>query len=167
MQLGNLGSHLSTQLGVQVGKGLVQQEHLGVTDDGAAQGNTLTLTTGQSLGLAVQQVGDVQDAGSLFHAALDFVLGVLRSFSRKPCYRTRSCEDTERSSGTPWRCRGPWSDVVRQHVADVQLALADFFRPAIIRRVVDLPQPEGPTRMMNSLSAMSRLKSVTAVTPPE
>ena len=83
MQLGNLGSHLSTQLGVQVGEGLVQQEHLGVTDDGAAQGNTLTLTTGQSLGLAVQQVGDVQDAGSLFHAALDFILGVLRSFRPK------------------------------------------------------------------------------------
>ena len=25
-------------------------------------------------------------------------------------------------------------------------------RPAIMRRVVDLPQPEGPTKMMNSLS---------------
>ena len=28
-------------------------------------------------------------------------------------------------------------------------------RPAIIRRVVDLPQPEGPTSTMNSLSAIS------------
>ena len=37
-------------------------------------------------------------------------------------------------------------------------------RPAIIRRVVDLPQPEGPTSTMNSLSAISRLKSLTAVT---
>ena len=32
----------------------------------------------------------------------------------------------------------------------------------IMRRVVDLPQPEGPTKMMNSLSWISRLKSVTA-----
>ena len=32
-------------------------------------------------------------------------------------------------------------------------------RPAIIRRVVDLPQPEGPTRTINSLSAISRLNS--------
>ena len=32
-------------------------------------------------------------------------------------------------------------------------------RPAIIRSVVDLPQPEGPTKMINSLSAISRLKS--------
>ena len=38
-------------------------------------------------------------------------------------------------------------------------------RPAIIRRVVDLPQPEGPTRTMNSRSAISRLKSSTARTP--
>ena len=38
-------------------------------------------------------------------------------------------------------------------------------RPAIIRRVVDLPQPEGPTSTMNSLSDTSRLKSWTATTP--
>src|SRR5258707_10062520 len=29
-------------------------------------------------------------------------------------------------------------------------------RPAIMRKVVDLPQPEGPTRATNSLSAISR-----------
>ena len=38
-------------------------------------------------------------------------------------------------------------------------------RPATIRRVVDLPQPEGPTSTMNSLSAMFRLNSCTASTP--
>ena len=37
--------------------------------------------------------------------------------------------------------------------------------PAIIRSVVDLPQPEGPTSTMNSLSLISRLKSCTARTP--
>ena len=31
--------------------------------------------------------------------------------------------------------------------------------PAIIRRVVDFPQPEGPTRITNSLSSISRFKS--------
>ena len=34
-------------------------------------------------------------------------------------------------------------------------------RPAIIRRVVDLPHPEGPTKTINSLSLMSKLKSST------
>src|SRR5579859_7529996 len=37
--------------------------------------------------------------------------------------------------------------------------------PAIIRRVVDLPHPEGPTRTMNSRSSISRLMFFTAVTP--
>src|SRR6516164_8158586 len=38
-------------------------------------------------------------------------------------------------------------------------------RPAIMLSVVDFPQPDGPTRMTNSPSAMSRLKSSTASDP--
>src|SRR5688572_3747520 len=38
-------------------------------------------------------------------------------------------------------------------------------RPTIIRRTVDFPHPDGPTRIMNSLSAMSRLTSSTAGGP--
>src|SRR4051794_4472135 len=37
--------------------------------------------------------------------------------------------------------------------------------PTIIRSSVDLPQPEGPTRIMNSPSAISRLTSLTAGKP--
>src|SRR5215471_4437989 len=37
--------------------------------------------------------------------------------------------------------------------------------PAIMLRAVDLPQPDGPTRMTNSPSAMSRLMSFTASVP--
>src|SRR5689334_4613944 len=37
-------------------------------------------------------------------------------------------------------------------------------RPATIRNVVVLPQPEGPTKTMNSLSRMSRFTSLTACT---
>src|SRR3989338_19709 len=39
--------------------------------------------------------------------------------------------------------------------------------PAIIRKVVDLPQPEGPTRTINSLFSMPRLTLSTALTLPE
>ncbi len=39
-------------------------------------------------------------------------------------------------------------------------------RPAIMRRVVDFPQPEGPTSTMNSRSAMCMVKSSTALNPP-
>ncbi len=37
--------------------------------------------------------------------------------------------------------------------------------PAIIRSAVVLPHPEGPTNTMNSPSAMSRSRSVTASVP--
>ena len=69
MELGELGSHLCTELSVQVGQRLVKQEYLRLTDDSTAQRNTLSLTTGQSLRLSVEQVGDVEDPGSLFNAA--------------------------------------------------------------------------------------------------
>jgi hypothetical protein len=39
--------------------------------------------------------------------------------------------------------------------------------PAIMRSVVDLPQPDGPTSTTNSWSAMCRLKSLTATTAPK
>ncbi len=38
-------------------------------------------------------------------------------------------------------------------------------RPTIIRSSVDFPHPDGPTRIMNSPSAMSRLTSFTAGKP--
>src|SRR5690606_9873620 len=38
-------------------------------------------------------------------------------------------------------------------------------RPTIIRSSVDFPQPDGPTRMMNSPSATSMLTSLTARKP--
>ena len=34
-------------------------------------------------------------------------------------------------------------------------------KPAIIRKVVDLPHPEGPTNTINSRSLICKLKSVT------
>src|SRR2546426_12512749 len=37
--------------------------------------------------------------------------------------------------------------------------------PAIIRRVVDFPHPDGPTRTTNSLSSTERLKSFTTTAP--
>jgi hypothetical protein len=51
-------------------------------------------------------------------------------------------------------------------IADHNLPLVMPSRPAIIRRVVDLPHPEGPTKTMNSPSWISILKSSTAQLPP-
>ena len=41
-----------------------------------------------------------------------------------------------------------------------------FSSPAIIRSAVDLPHPDGPTRIRNSPSATVRLRSSTATAPP-
>ena len=38
--------------------------------------------------------------------------------------------------------------------------------PATMRRVVDLPQPDGPTRTTNSSSSITRSTSLTATTGP-
>ena len=82
-QLDDLGAHLVTQLGVQVGQRFVHQEHLGITDDGAANSHTLTLAAGQSLGLTVQVLGDIQDGGSLPHLLVDLILGNLAQLQGK------------------------------------------------------------------------------------
>ena len=47
----------NAELGVQVGKRLVEEEHLGVADDGPAHGHALALTAGQLRRLFVQLVG--------------------------------------------------------------------------------------------------------------
>ena len=83
MQFGQLGSHGCTEFSVQVGQRLVEQEYFGVTDNGTTQRNTLLLTTGQSLRLTVEQVGDVQNTGSFLNAALDLFLGCLVEFQTK------------------------------------------------------------------------------------
>ena len=64
----DLDAHLHAQLGVEVGQRLVEQEHLGVAHDGAAHGDALALAAGELLGLAVEQLLDVEDAGCLVDA---------------------------------------------------------------------------------------------------
>ena len=77
MELGDLGTHLDSQLGVQVGQRFVHQEDLRASDDGAAHGHTLSLSTGERLGLAVQQLLQIQDLRRLTHLAVDLILGDL------------------------------------------------------------------------------------------
>ena len=85
-QLDNLGAHLVTQLGVQIAEGLVHQHYLRSTHDGAANGHTLTLTTGQSLGLAVQILGNVQDLSGLSNLLVDLILGDFLQFQGKAIF---------------------------------------------------------------------------------
>ena len=56
--------------------------------------------------------------------------------------------------------------VVDDAVADGDVPPVMSSSPAIMRSVVDLPQPDGPTSTTNSWSAICRLKSLTATTAP-
>ncbi|OPZ51435.1 MAG: hypothetical protein BWY91_02682 [bacterium ADurb.BinA028] len=75
LQRRDLGAGLHAQLGVEVGQRLVHEEDLGGADDGAAHGNTLTLTTGEGLRLALEVGLQVEDLGGLEDALGDLVLG--------------------------------------------------------------------------------------------
>ena len=78
VQFGNLNTHLYTQLRIQVGKRLIHKEYLRITNDSTAHGNTLSLTTGQSLRLTIKQSCQVKDLSSFFNHLVDLVL---RNFS--------------------------------------------------------------------------------------
>ena len=54
MQALDLDAHLRAQLGVEVGQRLVEQEHLRVAHDAAAERDALLLAAGQLLRLALQ-----------------------------------------------------------------------------------------------------------------
>ena len=82
-QLNELGTHLVTKLGVQVGQWLVHQEDLGVTHDGAADSDTLALAARKRLGLTVEVLGNAQNLGSRANFAVDLVLGDLLELERK------------------------------------------------------------------------------------
>ena len=82
-ELDDLGAHLVAQLGIQVGKGFVHQEYLGIADHGSADGYTLALAAGQGLGFSLQILGDVQNLCDLPYLAVDFVLGYFSQLQGK------------------------------------------------------------------------------------
>ena len=74
LQLGDVGAGLHAHLGVEVGQRLVHAEHLRVADDRAAHGDALALTTGERLGLALEELGQAEDLGGV-RDALAALLG--------------------------------------------------------------------------------------------
>ena len=128
-QLNQLGTHLVTQLCVQVTQRLVHQHNLGVTNDGTTNGNTLTLTTGQSLGLTAQVLGDVQNLGGFLHLAVDFVLGSMAKLQSKSHVIINSHVGVQRivleDHGDITVLGG---NIIHQTVADVQLAAGNVFQ---------------------------------------
>ena len=126
-ELDDLGAHLVAELGVQVGKRLVHKEHLGVTDHGAADGHTLTLAAGKSLGLALEVLGDVQDLRHFTNLLVDDVLGLLAELQSEGQIVIHGLVGIQ-SVVLEYHGDIPvfGGDVVDQLAVDVQLAVRDF-----------------------------------------
>ena len=77
MHLLDLDPHLHPELGIEIRQRFVEQKHFRVTDDGAAHRHPLALATRQLLGLAVDQIGNVEHAGGFSDPALDLRLGIM------------------------------------------------------------------------------------------
>ena len=80
VEAGDFGAHLEAGGGVEVGKGLIEQEQRRLADQGAAQGDPLALAAGEGGGLAVEAGGQIEDLGGVAHAAFNFRPGVMPQF---------------------------------------------------------------------------------------
>ena len=73
-QLLELQAHLRAQLGIEVGQGLVEQEHLGIAHDAAAERDALLLAARELARPPLQQRLDRQDLGGAAHGGIDLAL---------------------------------------------------------------------------------------------
>ena len=163
LQRGDVGPRLNAQLGVEVRQRLVHQEHAGATHDGATHGDALALSTGQGLRLALEVLGEVEQAGGLADLLVTLVLrhtGELEGEAHVLGHRHVRVEGVVlEDHGDVAVLRGPSS---RRRVPPMKMApWSTSSRPASMRSAVDLPEPDGPTRTMNSPSAMSRFSLLT------
>ena len=74
MELGDFGSHLNTELRVQVGERLVHQEYFRVTDNSTSHRDTLSLAAGKSLGLTVEELCQIQNLRRVLNHRIDLIL---------------------------------------------------------------------------------------------
>ncbi len=76
MKLGDLDAGLHPQRGIEVGERLVEQEHLRLAHDGAADGDALALAARKSFGRRLRSsTFEMQDLGGPHHLGIAFGLG--------------------------------------------------------------------------------------------
>ena len=80
VKLAELRAHLHPEFGIQVREGLIHEEDLGLPHNGSSQSNPLSLSAGESFGLAIQKVLNAQDPRCLFHPPVNLSLGELPQF---------------------------------------------------------------------------------------
>src|SRR5438874_972216 len=75
VEAGELDAHLHAKRGVEVGERLVEEEYLGVANDGAPDGDALPLAARELLGFAMEQRLELEHARRFLHLLLPLLLG--------------------------------------------------------------------------------------------
>jgi hypothetical protein len=167
LQAADLGAHLRAQLRVEVRERFVEQQHARLDYDGARQGDALLLAAGKLVrhlflvGRKPDQrehLGHGAAHGRAVHALdLQAVGDVLEHRKvRKQCVVLEHEPDI-----APVRLDA----VTLRSPIQISPALGSW-KPAIIRSVVVLPQPDGPSSVISSPGVTSRLTSRTAAMSP-
>ena len=158
MQLRDLDPHLHAQRRIEVGQRLVEQEHARVAHDRPADRHALALAARELLGLALEQVLDLQDARGVAHPLVDALLADLRELQAERHVVVHAHVRIERVGlehhGDAALGRGELVDHLAVESISPEVMSSS---PAIRRSRVDLPQPDGPTKTTNSLFLISRL----------
>ena len=130
MEPGELDPHLHAKGGVEVGERLVEQEDLGVADDGAPDGHALPLPARELLRLAVQQRLELKDACGVVHLLLPLLLGNVAELEAEPHVVRHAHVRIERVAlehhGEAALGR---RDVVRPDAVDEEVAAGDLLQP--------------------------------------
>ena len=84
LQCRDLRTGLHTELCIEVGERLIHEEDLRLANDCTAHGDALALATGESLRLAVEELGEIEDLGGLLNALANLVLRGAGDLQAKP-----------------------------------------------------------------------------------
>ena len=160
MQARDLHAHRQAQLRVEVRQRLVEQEHLRLAHQRATERDALALAAGQRarLALAASRRGRASAPPRRRGASISSRGDAAQLQAEGEVLGHASCADTARSSGTPSRCRDPSArtSLTTRSPIDSVPDVTDS-RPAIMRSVVVLPQPDGPTSTSSSPSRASNV----------
>ena len=158
--------HLLAELEVERAERLVEEEHARPAHERARERDPLLLAAGELARLAVPNARELDEPQHVFHAPLDLASwGLPAARGRRRCCRAiercgKSAYDwktvlTSRLyGGCPTTSRSP-----RKIVPSVGSS-----KPPIMRSVVVLPQPEGPSSAKNRPCSTSSERSSTATT---
>src|SRR5471030_409728 len=157
VQLGDLDAGLHAQRGVEVRQRFIEQEHLRIAHDGAADGDALALTARQFLRRALKVFGQVGMAAALSTFSRITARSTPASFSANDMFsNTVMCGYSAYDWNTIARSRFDDGSAVMSRLSSCRLPLSMTSRPAIMRSSVDLPQPDGPTKTTNSPFSICR-----------